>query len=265
MITGPIVGDDIAFRLSADIGRDRPASRIAPVMRGADPNVDKQSLIRLKLLARPAFLPASEFTLGLVHTTSRAPQIVGLSPPFRARRNPDPDYGIFGTRVDAATLAAVVPVLPLLRSTTTVSATRSRFRRFAIPGLGEALTHIRETSAETLLAWTPTDAVRVSGGVNRLTTRLEQRIDISLISGIGRFTDRQRSLGLFGEVEWRPLPPLTVIAGLRRQRDTQRRHGSITRPVGPATLDFRGDFSAWLPKLSLAWHANEALTAGVLV
>lgn len=39
-VTGPVMGDQIAFRLSGDRRRGRPASRIGDSQRGADPNHD---------------------------------------------------------------------------------------------------------------------------------------------------------------------------------------------------------------------------------
>lgn len=265
MLTGPILGDQLAFRLSGDIERDEPASRIAPLMRGANPNHDRQSLLRLKLLARPDALPGARLTLSLTHSEGQSPQIVGLSPPFRARRDVAPGYGIFRTRVDSATAVAALPVTTTLTSTTTVAGSRSRFRRFAIPGLGEARSRFRDLSLESLLAWHPSPELRLSGGVNRLASSLNQDIDISLFGRTGSFADRQHSLGVFGEAEWHPARRLTLTAGARRQHDDQRRTGILTRPGGPAAIDFRGHFSAWLPKLTVAYDATDSFTAGLLV
>lgn len=265
MLTGPLLGDQLGFRLSGDLERGRPASRIAPLLRGADPNHERQALLRLKLLARPNALPGARITLTLAHSTGQSPQIVGLAPPFRARRDDNPGYGIFRTMVDSASLIAAIPISDRLISTNTATTSRSSFRRFAVPGLGEAHNHLHDLSLESLLNWRPSTALQVRGGINRLSSKLEQKIDLTQFGRLAHFGDRQHSLGLFGEIEWHPLPQLALTIGARRQQDDQHRVGVLIKPNGSSPIDYRGRFGAWLPKLTVAYNASDALTGGFLI
>jgi outer membrane receptor protein involved in Fe transport len=102
--------------------------------------------------------------------------------------------------------------------------------------------------------------------VHALRTRQRQFIDISRLNniGIGEFRDRQASLGIFGEATWQPSPEWTLIAGLRRQSDRQRRVGAVGSEATGFRLDYDEQFRAWLPKLSLAYAWSDWLTTGLL-
>jgi len=102
MASGPL-SRDLAVRVAGDLRYSRTTSRIAPVMAGADPNHDVYGLLRAKLLFEPRGLPDSRLLLTLTHSQSQAPQSVGVSAPFRERRDLAPNYGVFRVRVDSVT------------------------------------------------------------------------------------------------------------------------------------------------------------------
>jgi len=261
-VGGPAVGDDIAFRLSADWGRDRPSSDIVDSMIGASPDIDKQSLIRLKFLARPT--AELRIETGISHSHSQMPQFEGIRAPFKQRRDPLATYGVFGSWIDALTSEIGFDLSPSFTSTTTLTASKSRFRRYAPQGLGQALVKKRLLTGEQLVRWTASDRLSLLGGVHLLDERIDQYIDISLLKGVGEFDDRQGSLGMFGEVEWKATPTWTLAGALRYQRDTQDRGGAIVGVGPPATLDYAGRFHAWMPRLSLRWSPTARLTLGAL-
>jgi len=108
-ISGPIVEDQLAFRVAADIRRGRPSSKIVDVTRGADPNNDDYSLLRFKFLGEPRFWPGSRIELTYAHTDSLMPSLEGIRPPFRERRDPIDNYGTFGTNDHAPSFACRAP------------------------------------------------------------------------------------------------------------------------------------------------------------
>ena len=59
VVSGPLAAGELAFRLSGDWRRSRPASDIADIVRGASPDRDEYGLARFKLLATPEFFQAS--------------------------------------------------------------------------------------------------------------------------------------------------------------------------------------------------------------
>jgi outer membrane receptor protein involved in Fe transport len=266
-LSGPIVDDQLAFRAAADIRRGRPSSKIVDVTRGANPNNDDYSLLRLKLLSEPGFWPSSRFQLTYAHTESLMPLIEGIRPPFRKRRDPIDNYGTFGTNVDSLTAVLELPVTTKLRASTTLAYGDARVRRFNLPGLGESDTQSYDYSVEQLLDWNPDGPARLVGGVSHRRLSLDQLIDLSVFPGvgIGDFDDEQRSVGLFGEVTLQPFARTIVTAGLRYQWDRQRRSGAIGTPARQIPLSYDRSFSAWLPKLSVAYDFSDELRAGMLV
>src|SRR5215210_7382988 len=62
-LSGPLVGDQLAFRATGDIRRGLASSKIVDVTRGANPNNDDYSLLRFKLLGEPRFWRGSRVEL----------------------------------------------------------------------------------------------------------------------------------------------------------------------------------------------------------
>ena len=264
--SGPVVRDQLAFRLSGDLRRGRPASKITDTMPGGDPTRDDYTSLRFKLLAEPTFLPGSRFEASYARSEADAPQIEGIRAPFRERRDPLATYGVFATRVDAFTFQADIPIAADLSSTSTITHGRSRIQRFAPVGLGQTESRVRDWSIESIVRWRPDDApVQAHGGVHYLQARLDQFINLSAVIGTGDFLDRQRSVGLFGEASIHASPRLSVTAGVRFQRDRQDREGQLGTAALIFPIDFDRSFEAWLPKLSVAYEFADALSAGVLV
>ena len=262
--TGPLSGD-VAFRLTGDLRYSRTSSRIANRLTGADPNHDAYGFLRAKLLGKPAALPGSRFELSFTRSASQRPQIEGLRPPFRERRDPLDGYGTFRTNVNSVIGTADLTLLPHLEWKTVLTGGDSRIQRFAPRGLGETRIHTRDWSAESILHWTPDGSLSGTFGASYRKADLSQRIDLSQLSGVGRFEDTQGALGIFGEASWSPDARLHLTAGLRYQRDTQRRFGELATVTLPINLDYRRTFHAWLPKVSLAYDLTRQLRLGALV
>lgn len=263
--SGPILADQLAMRVAGDLRRGRTASRITDVMAGANPNDDDFGLLRAKLLAEPRSLPGVRIEAAYSHSQSAGPQVERVTAPFAKRRDVSPGYGVFETKVDAVTIMVEADLIDTLKMRSTATGGRARAKRFPRPGLGRADNRTSDFSVESILDWRPGGSTRLTGGVHYLATRLDQAIDLTAVLGLGEFDDRQRSFGLFGEAAFEALPGLSVTAGLRYQRDGQRRQGQIGNPLFLLPMDFDGTYSAWLPKLSLAYAFAEKFTAGLLV
>ena len=264
-VSGPLVKDQLAFRAAADIRRGRPSSKIVDITRGADPNNDDYSLLRFKLLAQPRFWPGSRIEFSYAHTASLMPMLDGIRPPFRQRRDRIGNSGTFRTNVDSLTGIVEHPLASNLSASTTLAYGDSRTRRFSFPGFGETFALNRDFSVEELVDWNPDGPTRLLGGISHRRLSIDQSIDLSLIIGTGAFEDEQRSVGLFGEITLQPLARTTVTAGLRYQWDRQQRTGAMGTRTGEIALDYRRSFSAWLPKLSVAYDLTDEVRAGVLV
>ena len=270
LISGPIVPGQLAVRVSGDLHLGRMASDMGDgVYPGADIDRDDYGIVRAKLLFTPSALPGARIETSYVHTQAQSPQFEAVRLPFEARRDPVPERtnGVHGINVDSLTARFGYEVNPALTADATLSFGDAQIRRFGLPGLGLTQVNSQDHSAEGIVRWHPADgAVALLAGINHVTTRQRQSIDITgLGAGSGAFRDRQASLGVFGEATWRPLPPLAITAGLRYQTDRQQRAGQVGTPPAGFVLDYDGQFDAWLPKLSLAYDVAAGTTVGVLV
>ncbi len=269
VLSGPLIGDDVALRVSGDLRRSRTSSRLSGEVAGrtdAELNRDDYGVMRIKLLARPDAWPGLRLLLTYAHTNSAMPQVEGVRRPFRRRRDPTVSYGYFKTDVDSLTGSITYPFTPTLESRTTISWGDAEIRRFAPRGFGETRINGSDHSAESVLQWTAADSLGVTAGVHLLTTRLDQSIDLTAaLLGTGKFDDIQRSRGLFGQIEWGPAPRLTVSAGLRHQSDSQNRSGILRGGRSSIDLEYDKKFTALLPKISLAYQFSPNLRAGAMV
>jgi outer membrane receptor protein involved in Fe transport len=152
-----------------------------------------------------------------------------------------------------------------LAADVTLTTGGSKAQRLAFPGLGRAKIVGYDWSAETVVNWTPPGRLRALGGISRTHLHLDQVIDLSQLSGIGRFEDGQDSFGLFGELNWTVAPGATFTAGLRYQQDRQKRSGALATSTQGIPLAFDRTFQAWLPKLSFAYDFDANVRAGLLV
>jgi len=265
LLSGPIVADQLAFRVAADVRGRRASSEIADFIPDADPNEDSYSLFRLKLLAEPRLLPGARIELTYSHTETLAPQIEGVKAPFEQRRDPSPIYGSFLTNVDAVSATFGWQLSPRLQATAIVAYGDSLIRRLARPGLGRSGTRMTDLSGETVVRWQPSERLRLLGGVHLLDTRLEQELDLASLIGTGSFTDDQASFGLFGEAALQAMPQIEITTGARYQSDRQVRLGAIGNAFQTLGIDYDGSFEAWLPRLTLTYSPSRDVRLGVMV
>jgi outer membrane receptor protein involved in Fe transport len=262
-LTGPLMPDQLAFRLAGDIRRSRTTSTITSPARGIDANRDEYELLRLKLLATPTALPGLHLLGSYARTRSQSPQIEGIQRPFQARRDPTASYGIFRTRVDALTLRAEYPLTGRLTAKATGWLGHANIRRFAPPGFGEARNKASDSGAEFILNWTPSPDLSLVGGVAAQRNHLEQAIDLtSALLGTAEFDDRQRSFGTFGQVE-ATTDGWTLTAGIRYQRDSQKRIGLLKFRGSQTPFSFDRSYSSVLPKASLSYAPAANLQFGL--
>lgn len=267
VVSGPLVNDQLAVRVSGDLKLGRTSSDMADGIPGANIERDDHGVVRVKLLAEPRGLPGARFEASYSHVESQAPQFEAVRSPFKQRRFPLPERtnGVMRTNVDSVTASLSYALAPALTSRTTLTHGRALMKRFGLPGLGRTRADSSDYSAESILSWQPCGPMELLGGVHYLTMKQDQFIDITgLRIGSGGFDDRQASLGLFGEAKWRPRPRLVITTGLRYQRDNQDREGQVG-PVGRGiTIDYDEGFEAWLPKVSVAYDITNSATIGFL-
>jgi outer membrane receptor protein involved in Fe transport len=264
LASGPVSGDGVAFRIAGDFRYARTTSHILDDMAGADPNHDVFGQVRAKLLVNPG--PATRLTLTYAHLESQAPQIVGVSAPFRKRRDEVDGYGIFRVNVDSLTAAIRHEASSTLTASVLLTAGASEARRFALPGFGQTRNNGRDWSGEAIAHWTPDGTLTAIVGISHSHVRLKQFINLSLLSGsIGRFHDWQDGTGIFADLDIALSARAKMTLGMRYQRDRQKREGALTADTFIIPVDFIGTFDAWLPKVTLSYDLTPELRVGAMV
>lgn len=268
VVSGPLIDGQLAFRLSGDLRRSKTSSEITNGAIGIDPNQDDSELIRAKLLAEPMALPDTRISLTYTHGRSQMPQIEGIEAPYNERRNPSATYGIFAIIVDSLTGSIAYEPPGAFEARATLSYGKADVRRHPKPGLGDAVIDARDFSVEPVIAWHAPSGLRLTGGLHYTRATLDQTIDLSALTqvlGTGAFVDTQNSLGVFGEGSVALAPNLTLAAGLRYQYDRQVRQGDLVGSELTLALGYNQSFSAWLPKVSLAWDISTGWRIGGLI
>ena len=265
VISGPLIGNELALRVSGDFNRERSSNRMSGPIAGVDLNDDRLWTGRAKLLAQPHALPDLKLLVTYAHTHSQAPQLELATRPFRERRD---DFYIFGYSIvdeDSLTTVATYQVTNSLQSRTTLAFGKGHYQRRAPEGFGQNDIHAHDGSIESLLEWRPGGRVSAVGGVSYLTQTLHQFIDLTETPfGTGLFDDRQHSGGLFGEATWRAADRLSLTAGARYQSDSKSRMGVLHR-TPDQLLRYDRTNTAFLPKISGAFDFTADVRAGVMV
>jgi iron complex outermembrane recepter protein len=261
MVSGPIVDDQIAARATFDWRRKKSWVRFdGPDFDfGYDERADNFTNGRVKFLIKPASLPDFRLDIGYTHLETESPQGQVVLPPFEARTYNDVG-GYWRTNIDAITGTASYGNRDAVLVTLTPSYSQSRVTRLSSPGQGNALVQTKEFTFEGIVSAKLNENVSLLGGLYHLNTDQSEFIDLSAFLGLGNFTDKQKSLGLFGEVAIKPFSRLTLTGGLRYQRDRQDRVGSLD----VFAVDYQRSFDALLPKVALAYEVSDRVNVGVL-
>lgn len=264
LMSGPLAGEALAFRVAGDLRYSRTSSKLEDVIEGGDPSHEVYGLLRAKVLLTPS--PSTRMVLAYVHSESQMPQTVGVDAPFRERRDDTVGYGVFRIDVDSLTARIHHEASDELTASVMLTAGHSSSRRLAIRDFGQTLNKGRDWSAETVVNWAPDGPLSLLAGASHTHVALKQFINLQLLSGsIGRFHDWQDGTGVFADATLAVTPRLTLTAGVRYQRDRQKRQGALTATSFVVPIDFVGVFEAWLPKVTVAYDVTPGLRVGAMV
>lgn len=271
VLSAPLVGDELAFRVSGDLYHSVSTTKlsavngIGPIDGISDLNPDRYQSVRAKLLAEPHAIPGLKVLLGYSHSHNEVPQIEFAASPVRERRDDGYSLGYYHVTVDTLMSRISYSVRPDLESRTIVTFGALHYQRFAPAGFGPNHIHDRDWSFESVLDWKPAGTISAVGGVAYQRYDVDQSIDLALFGlGTDTFKDRQPSAGLFGEFSWHATDRLSFSAGARYQVDNKRRTG-LVEMWPPLLLDYDATWHKFLPKLSVAFDVTNDLRIGALV
>lgn len=258
-LSGPIIQDQLAFRLAVDRRTSDSFIDFTPYPGVADPEEYKYLTVRGKLLFEPQALPDFSALLTLNHSDNHAPQGAAAAKPYDDFNAAFPDMPRFGTLANGGILDANWYINPAISLQTVISYTDLLVSREALSGTGNLEVDVEELVIEPRLKFSSADN-RFNGFVGLHYFRSEQDEFIDLFGG-GTFEDSTDTNAIFGEVVIGLTERLDLTLGGRYEEEKRDRTGG----TGPFMIMFKETYSEFLPKASLAWSIDDHLTVGTVV
>lgn len=261
-LTGPLAqsgaGEQFAYRLAGEYQtRDSVARGYTPFPGVGDPGQYESRTLRGKLLFESKTIEGFRTLLTLNHADYRAPQQESFKRPFSQRIAAYPAMPVFEPRTSSGILDTQWQFRASMRLENLLSLTDVNVKRRAMAGDGIANIDSRELVWEPRLRFNGERARGVAGAY-LFRGRQHEFIDIP---GDQRFHDRVDTYAVFGETTLGLREDLDLTLGGRYEREQHRRHGGDGTAVRIAVDETDGVF---LPKLGVAWRANERTTYGVV-
>lgn len=265
MLSGPIAGDQVSFRVAVD--RQQRESYVdllsyAPV---GDPREFENTTARAKLLVRPQGLPDLSTMFTVAHYDSRAPQNEAEpTPPGHPRF--DPNRPVFETQSTSGIGDLSWEQSANLTFENKVVYTTFTSDRLTAPGLQSAKIDANEYSIEPLARFTSDDKrLRAMAGLRYFHASQDEAVDNLPPRPVSTYTfdDTTNTASAFAEVTYAVVPEVDVtVAGRYENEERDRTGGNAT---GTRTMILQETYSAFLPKLDIAWKPTATQTYGAKV
>ena len=263
VISGPIVKDNLSFRLSAERQQREsyePFVRYDPT---GNPRRVENTNVRFKLLYAPAEHPEFSSKLTYNHIRSRAPQneILGNTASRRFLK----EKPVFVTGSNAVIWDTSWQAAELFRLENKLIYTRYTNERLHLPmavhpqGVPAGLKG-REIQWEPSLHWkTSSGSLKGLAGLYFFRSTQDEWVDIRAVGGHNSFNDKNRVTALFAETDIRLAPQWRLtLAGRVEHESHQRRGGS-----GALHLDLDKGQTVFLPKAEIAYRPNDQFNTGI--
>lgn len=258
-LSGPLIEDQLAFRLTADRHTWDSFVDFIPFEGLSEPEQYKQNSVRGKLLFEPQAWEGFSALLTLDHRDHHAPQTAEVRKPYKDLEASYPFQPRFGILSNGGILDVSLPLSGALSLQTVISATDITVTREAVPGDGNSEIDLFEWVLEPRLNIATADG-RLSGFVGLHIFRSEQDEYIDMFGG-GTFDDRTDTNAVFGELTYALTGRLDLTIGGRYEEEKRDRLGG----VGPFLIDFEETYREFLPKTALTWALNDSVTIGAVV
>lgn len=272
-ITGPLGNDDtVTIRLAGDYRQQNSYALPVPVAAGGASGADigvknlrREYIGTFRSKLRIKASDAIRIDIGYSHSVAGRPQTEELARPFSDRIRINPENSYFKVQSDGVTGAFDFDLgggFGLVNTTTFTNATG---RRLVPAGFGRGVLNTKDLTNETLLNY-ESDSLKGVAGLYFLDSKGNDSLPLDQFGLFGgRFVDKTRSFGVFGEFTYSPTERLHLTLGGRYQRDKQVRDGGYSFvPGDPLDLDIGIDltYSAFLPKVGVAYDLNDDVRIG---
>lgn len=262
-VSGPIVDDQLAFRLAAEHRTGQSYINFTPYKDVSDPGEIEATVLRGKLLFEPRQWDGFSTLLTVNYSETLQPQgqqvkwpEAGLKPAYAQMPTFEPRAlsGIAETKYimsDALTLE------------NTFSYTDIGVTRMAPPGEGYVRIDGYEMLEEPRVRFAAMDG-RLKGlaGLHAFHASQDELFVYNFFGGNNTFKDLTTTYATFGEGTYQLRPDVDITLGGRLERENRRRQ-RFAGGVTPVNLD--ETYEVFLPKLGAAWHIEKDWTVGTMV
>ncbi|MEJ8473762.1 TonB-dependent receptor [Roseibium algae] len=268
MLSGPL-NDQIAARVAIDyFGRDTFIDYINSAYDTGPSDTDIMSVTgRGKLLWEPTEIPglSAKLTYSLTHNNQPTLEAATVKP-YDNLDSVVTNMPSFYTRVNTGIGDISYEFDNGIKVSNQLQYSDSYTQRSINPMTNySAVIDRQNVTNETLVNFGSQEAA-YSGvaGLFYSHTQSDESLSEPRIYGSPNFDDTKENLGIFAETDYRFIDRWTLTTALRYEMDRVKRRGLSTTG---STVDFSYDetFSAFLPKLSLAYDISETLTVGGLI
>lgn len=268
-ISGPIIEDQLAFRIAAERYEHRsPLELVLPLAGGdannpfggfdEDPLNEETTNVRAKFLLTPEAFSGLEMQATYIKFDGRRAQTENVD---NARDGSflrdNVNFPIFENEVESITLETNYRFSDSLgfRNTTTYAENvTGRRQPTGDPGFSDTSQLINKLYVDF-----GKNDDRISGLIGFYGQRSWQDVDLGLI----KFDGSATSIGVFGEVDIGLSEKLTLTTGARYQYDEQDRFSDLSF-LG-ILLDYEDKSEAFLPKATLTYDVNQENSIGAMI
>ena len=261
VVSGPIVKDNLAFRLSAERQQRESYEPFVHYQPVGNPRRVNNTNVRFKLLFTPENLPDLESRLTINRIRSRAPQneIMGNTASRRFLK----EKPVFVTGSTSGIWDFSYRFNDSLRLENKIVYSRYHNERLHLPMArnpqGEpAELKGREVQVEPVLFY-QTERLKGLVGLHYFQSRQDEWVDIRSVGGHNTFNDKNRVQAAFAETTFSPNPQWDITLAARVEKETHQRKGG-SRALA---LDFNKGQTVFLPKIDVAFKPTGQWITGI--
>lgn len=262
-VSGPLIEDQLAFRLAVDRKTSESALRGIQGFEGVtQPGDSESTMMRGKLLMEPRQWDGFSTLFTLNYNKTFSPQADAVVWPEAGLVTA---YPTNTPRFEPRALSGIAETTWILSDAYTVENTFSytdiSVRRLASPGNGYVEIDGYETLLEPRLRFNGMDGrLKGLGGLHAFHASQDE---LFVFAGDHYFKDLTATYATFGEVTYSVLADVDLTVGGRLERENRRRQLLSGPFFAPVNFDETTD--VFLPKFGAAWHVDKTWTVGATV
>lgn len=260
MLSGPLVDDQLAFRVSVDRQRRRSDIDIPAYEPVGDPREVRTTSARAKLLFTPERWRTLSSKLTFNHSDTASPQNESQNPiPHPTSSSYESRRPVFKSNTNSGIWDVSWQASDALTLENKLIYSGFHINRYVVPGQPRAKIDGSEVHVEPVAHFGGPDS-RLHGlaGLRYFDASQDESV---YIFGGSTFKDATRTSSAYAELTYALTPEVDVTAASRLEREHRQRIGGSKS----VRLDFDETYDVFLPKLDVAWKPDDTQTWGARI